>query len=413
MDAEIFEYGSKTLPSYVSSLPQGFLIQRQNSTKPTVKGTENGFVFYTDKYKYISANFNLNYDFEDKDPKTCFYRQSEVMVSTLCYLNKRDLKPYEIGFIVNHISSKSNYIFSVDALCNHLISYKTSHSEIETKFTNFDIAEFKNYDTRKQFVNALNTALGLVNIKYNYKNIFDLLQERIRNNDYEFVKKDFLIGDPNNNKLSHCIIFKFNLLVTGRKRIERYGLKKHPISNIYSLFIKSLSLKHQQQNAFIQKGISKYERELKKLNRLINNRANAQQLVLILGELFGAEPEVNIVPNVEDINELKSELYSTITKTICKDVTIGARDFDLMFIKRSKMKIEPITDIKNIFDADLSNSIFNHIEPEEAHARGEVFFDEYMTFNEVVEVKERVKYVHKPREVYRLPEIDFNQKANP
>ena len=70
-------------------------------------------------------------------------------------------------------------------------------------------------------------------------------------------------------------------------------------------------------------------------------------------------------------------------------------------------------DIKNIFDADLSNSIFNHIEPEEAHARGEVFFNEYMTFNEVVEVKERVKYVHKPREVYRLPEIDFNQKANP
>jgi hypothetical protein len=37
---------------------------------------------------------------------------------------------------------------------------------------------------------------------------------------------------------------------------------------------------------------------------------------------------------------------------------------------------------------------------------------EYLIFNEVVEVKERVKDVHKPREVCRLPEIDFNQKAN-
>jgi hypothetical protein len=413
VDAETFEFGKKQLQSYVSSLPQGFLIQRHNSTKPTVKGTENGFVFYTDKYKYISANFNLNYDFEDKDPQTCFYQQCEVMVSTLCYLNKRDLNPNEIGFIVNHISSKSNYIFSSEALCNHLIAYKPSNSEIETKFTNFDITEFKNYDTRTQFVNALNTALGLVNIKYNYKNIFDLLQERIRNNDYEFVEKDFLVGHRDKNKLSHCIIFQFNLLVTGRKRTKRYGLKKHPISNIYSLLIKSLSLKQQQQNAFIQKGITKYERELKKFNRLINDRAKAQQLVLILSELLGADLEINIVPNVEDINSLKSELYSTFTKTICNDATIGARDFDLMFIKRSKMKIEPITDIKNIFDADLSNSIFNHIEPEEANALGEVFFNEYMAYNEVVEVSERVKYVHKSREVYRLPEIDFNKKANP
>jgi hypothetical protein len=65
-----------------------------------------------------------------------------------------------------------------------------------------------------------------------------------------------------------------------------------------------------------------------------------------------------------------------------------------------------------VFDADMSNSIFNLIEPEEALAHGEVTFNEYMAYNEVVEVNERVKYVHKSREVYRLPEIDFNQKAN-
>ena len=74
--------------------------------------------------------------------------------------------------------------------------------------------------------------------------------------------------------------------------------------------------------------------------------------------------------------------------------------------------IKPITDLKNVFNTSIDNSAFNQLEPEEAHARGEVFFNEYLTFNEVVEVKERDKYVHKPREVYRLPEINFNQKAN-
>ena len=55
----------------------------------------------------------------------------------------------------------------------------------------------------------------------------------------------------------------------------------------------------------------------------------------------------------------------------------------------------------------MSNSIFNQIEPEQAHARGDIFFNEYLNYNEVAEKKERIKYVHKPKEVYRLPEIEF------
>jgi len=47
-----------------------------------------------------------------------------------------------------------------------------------------------------------------------------------------------------------------------------------------------------------------------------------------------------------------------------------------------------------VFDADLSNSIFNQIEPEEAQARSKVFFNEY-AYSEAVEVRERVKYVHR------------------
>ena len=80
------------------------------------------------------------------------------------------------------------------------------------------------------------------------------------------------------------------------------------IINIYSLLIKSLSLKPQQQNASIQKGIIKYEKQLKELNRLVNNRPKAQQLVFILGEILKKQPDVDIVPNVAYINELKAEL---------------------------------------------------------------------------------------------------------
>ena len=394
------------------SLPPGFLIQRHEHIKPPIKGTENGFKFYVEKYNYVSAKFNLIYDFKGEDPKTCFYRQCEVMVSTLCYLNDRDLKPLEIRTIVSHISSKGNYIFNVDALYSHLIAYQPNLGEVVIKARDFNLLERKNYDTSFQFVNAYNVALKLVNISYNHKNIFDLLQERISNNDYDFIEKQFLIGDPKNNKLSHLIIFKFNLLVTGRKRKERYGLKKYPITNIYSLFIKSLSLKRQQQNASIQKGVLKYERELKELNRLINNRPKAQQLVNILGDILGEETEVNIVPNLELINELKADLYSTIKNTILKDATAGARDFDLMYPKKMISNIKPIEGIKNIFNTNIDNSVFNQLEPEEAYSRGDVFFTEYLTFNKDAEVEEREKNSHIPKQVYRLTEINFNQKAN-
>jgi hypothetical protein len=316
VDAGIFEIGAKVLQSYVPSLPQGFLIQRHNPIKPPIKGTENGFVFYTDRYEYISAIFNLNYDFGDEDPKTCFYRQCEVMMSTLSYLNKRDLKPYEVGTIVKHIFSKGNYIFNVDALYGHLIAYQPNDGDIVLKSTNKDVIGRKNYNTMQQYRNDLNKTLKLVNIKYNFNNIFDYLHERIYNNDYAFMKNDYLIGHRSHNKLSYLIIAKFNLLVTGRIRSERYGVKKYPINNIYSLLIKSLSYKPQQQNAFIQKGIIKYEKQLKDLNRLVNNRPKAQQLVFILGEILEKQPDVDIVPNVEVIEELKAELYST-TKDAC------------------------------------------------------------------------------------------------
>jgi hypothetical protein len=47
---------------------------------------------------------------------------------------------------------------------------------------------------------------------------------------------------------------------------------------------------------------------------------------LILGDL----PEIIRVTNRELINEFKVELFSTITKRIYKDITIGTRYFLIM-----------------------------------------------------------------------------------
>jgi hypothetical protein len=59
-----------------------------------------------------------------------------------------------------------------------------------------------------------------------------------------------------------------------------------------------------------------------------------------------------------------------------------------------------------VFDADLSNSIFNQLFIEEANNRGETFFKEYLKFNKIVEVKEVKPTIKK--EVYQLPELDFD-----
>jgi hypothetical protein len=287
--------------------------------------------------------------------------------------------------------------------------YQCNNNEVKIKAKDFDIIEPKKWVQMIDFLNDYNEAKKMLTFKDNYYNLFALLQERIINNDYEFLNEAIVNGKRCNNGLTYAIVNKFNLLVTGRQRAERYGVKKDPLysSIIKRVLIKSLSLKRQQQNAYIQKGITKYERELKAMNRLINNRETAKQLFLIVCELAGRESEIIIKPNIEVIKELKAELYRTINKTICEDGNTGAKQFNSMFIDKSTNKIQPIKDLKNTFDTDLSNSIFNQIEPEQAHSKGEVFFNEYLTFNKVVENKERIKYVHKPTVIYRLPEIEF------
>ena len=412
--SETFMYGSKRLKyAYINSIPRAFkLITKHEARKPDVKGVSNGFKFYTQKYDYISASFNLNnyFDIKDKDPKEFFYSQCKVMLNTLFYLNKRKLKPFELFTILKHIRQHSNYIFNVRGLYSSLIMYQCNNTEIKIKAKDFDIIETKKWVQMIDFLNDYNEAKKILTFKDNYYNLFALLKERIINNDYGYLNEAIVNGKRCNNSLTYVIINKFNLLVTGRQRAERYGVKKDPLysSIIKRVLIKSLSLKPQQQNAYIQKGITSYERDLKTMNRLINNREKAQQLFLIVCELAGRKAEISIITNVEVINDLKAQLYRTINYGMYLDTKTGANEFDLMFVKNIGIKkIEPMNDLSNNFDTDLINSIFNNIEPEQANARGEKFFNEYLKFNKVVENKERIKYVYKPKLVYKLPELDF------
>ena len=409
-----FSIGCKRLPyAFINSIPKGFnLITKREATKPEIKGIANGFVFYVGAYRYVSANFNLNsyHELKGKDPQQYFLLQCKTMLSTLHYLNKRNIKPLELEIILKHIREYSNYIFNVKALYCVLIKYDHNNDLVTIKQRDYNNLIFQNYAKNIDYLNALNNARKLVNGNVNYYNLFALIQERITNNDYDFLSESLITGKRKNNVLIYSVINKFNLLVTGRVRNERHGLKKDPLYNntIKRVLIKSLSLKPQQQNAFIKKGITKYEHELKELNNLINNRQKAQQLLYILRDVGGFDAEVTIIKNGAIIDQLKTELLTTINGHVYDTVKEGAKEFDLLYKKKKQKAIKPITDLSNNFDTDLKNSQFNNISVEDAYYKGHTFFREFENFHGNAEVNKEHKPTKKAKEVCEFPEFDFD-----
>lgn len=401
-----FSVGSKRLPyAFINSIPKGLnVISKYDSLKPKVKGTANGFKFYNSKYEYISAGFNTN-DYQANCDT--FNQNCIVMFSTLQYLNKQPTKPLHVYLILQHIREFSNNIFNVRAMFFKVLKYKYDASLITPKERDFDLIENLHFKYKIDFLNALNEARGNMTIKNNYFELYALLQERIINNDYGFLNEAIITGKRKNNILVYSIINKFNLLVTGRVRCERHGLKKDPLysSSIKSVLFKSLSLKPQQRNAFIKNGITKYERELKELNTLMNNRPKAQQLFLILCEVAGLDNDLQINSEVDIQNQLKTELMNMINKTNNDDTKAGAKEFDKTYKTHTT---KPITDLSNNFDTDLKKGIFNNISIEDAYYKGEIFFKEFEAFNGIVEVKENPAPTTKTKAVYKFPEIDFN-----
>jgi hypothetical protein len=113
-----------------------------------------------------------------------------------------------------------------------------------------------------------------------------------------------------------------------------------------------------------------------------------------------------ILKNIEIQNQLKHELIQDVLKIELNNLDAGINCFDYEYKPKLTKEVKPITDLKNNFDTDLNNSIFNHLSIEQANNRGETFFKEYLNFNKIVEVKE--KLIIPKKEVDQLPELDFD-----
>lgn len=408
---ETFGYGTKHFQSaYISSIPKGLdLITRYEGQKPKNKGINSPFRFYTSSFSYIKASFNLN-DYHNshlEDTRSYFYSQLDKMFSSLLYLNKRQLKASELYLILMHIRSNSNYIFNVRALYNRLRKQGWNKTDVIIEVKDFDQIESKHFTKRIDYIKELNRARKIVNTYYNYSNLFSLIQEQISNEDYSYLELD-VIGKRNNNVLVFAILRRYNLLVTGRQRKQRKGVKNDPLYNntIKRVLIKSMSLPQQQQNSSAKRSIEQYERDLKVLNCLVNNRETAKQLLIIVGELIDENTESIVKRDDDVIKRLKTELYESITKTLCINNEVGADRFDTMFKKSDNLKIVPIIPDDCDFDNSLENSIFNQVDIEEAYYIGDIFFTEYQKFHKSVNSDFEAE-ISPIIEKINLPKFDF------
>jgi hypothetical protein len=267
--------------------------------------------------------------------------------------------------------------------------------------------EMMNFKKNIDFITARSEAEKLVNIKYNYKELFDLLEERICNNDYSYIDELSFKGRKELNKLSKTMVQQFNLLCTGQTRKRRNGLSSNTLTNsiIKDVTLKSLSLIKRQQNAFVQKKTKVYERELKAFNRLMNNRNKANQMIFLLMDITGFKTDILLVRDNDLLNDLKIELLNIIDKeNKCDKVD----DFNKLYPKVKKHKTDVISDLNNIFDTDLLNSVFNQVNIQEAHDRGDKFFNEYLNFHAMD--KQPQKEIKQKRKTpkYQFKEIDFD-----
>lgn len=407
---ENFYLGEKNINrGYIDSIPYGLkLISKHVLTKASVKGEANGFIFYTSTFEYYKASFNIIDFVLDYDG---FIQKCNKMFDCLVFLNKTDVRHLHIYLIIKHIREKSNFIFNVRALYSRFIKYQPEKFTDSPKKRDYELLGINNFKRKIQFLNALNIARGTVNTNHNNKELFNLLHERITNNDFTYLSGIRIIGRKKNNLLCSSIVKMFNLLCTGQQRKQRNQVNCNPLytSPLNSVTVKAMSLNPQQQNGFSQNAILKYERDLKKFNRLINNRETAKQFFFILGDVIGIEYDFyksEIIKNEDIIKQLKAELMAMIDKKVVNSFDVGASDFNKRYINKSLKTIPLITDLDDVFETDLSKSIFNQMDEEEAYGRGVTFFKEYLEFHKLPEVNKTNIIV--PKVKYIMPEFDFD-----
>lgn len=421
---ESFRMNQKLLPyAYIGSVPKGLnLISKYENKKPDLIGTANGFNFYADKFQYVNAGFNMNnpndfgsYDkftrqyFWYTNPNEIFITLCKEMLDTLFYLNKCKIKPLELELILKHIRRHSNYVFNVRATYLLLIKYNPS-CKYEVKERDFDFVKNLKFKKKIEFLNALNEAKKTVNVFNNYNYLIDLIQERISTNDYGYLSANKITGHKRNNYLMYSIVIKFNLLCTGLKRKPRkpFNMEAFYISPIKKLQLNSISSNSRTKNATVKRIITKYERELKEYNRLINNRPKAQQLLLILCEVAGTKTVLEIVKNDEVQSELKHELIQEILKLKINNIEAGVNCFNFLYKPIATNKIEFNNDLENSFDTDLSKSIFNQLTIEQAQTKDPIFFKEYLKFHKTSKRKKEMLSNQIQKEQFEFTVIKFD-----
>lgn len=392
--------------AYINSLPQGLnLTYQYEEVKSSVIGQANGFRIYESPFKYISGSFNLN-DYPIKFDE--FVNSCESMFSVILFLNDV-LKYYQINLIFKHIRENSNIIFNVRALSDYYQNFRCDKSLIEVKSRDYKFTEKQSFRKRIDFLTALNKSRGLTSSKWNFYNLYCLLQERIENNDYGYMDEITFMGRKENNKLSFAILKMFNKLTCGRERKERVALNSYPLytTPIKSVTIKSKSLKAKQQNAFVSTMISKYEKELLNFNRLVQNRKTVNQLFQIICEITDEFDNFNIERNETQIMKLKSDLLLLVDKSAAPNIEQDAKTFDKRFINNFS-SIPLNWNLDNTFNTDLSKSIFNTLSIEDASCMSDSFFNDYINYHKYEKVKFTIELSKKSKEKYVLPEFDFD-----
>ena len=394
---ESFCFGAKHLPyAYIGSVPPGLnLISKHENTKPDLIGTANGFNFYAGKFQYINAGFNINnpndfgtYDkftrqyFWNSNPNEIFIRLCKEMLDTFFYLNKRKLKTFELELILKHIRRYSNYIFNVRATYLKLIKYNPI-AQCLIKERDFEITKELKFKTKLDFLKAMNEAKKSINVEANYKDLIDLMHERITNNDYAFLNENKIIGHKRNNLLVFAMVKLFNLLCTG----SYYKPRKTKVCNL-----------------FINTNIKR----LQTFEMLEKNKARTHQLYSLLCKVAGAVTGLDIIENDEVQKELKHELIQYILKLKINNLEAGVNCFDFLYKPPQTNKIDFNTDLENSFDPDLSNSIFNQLTLEQAQNKDPIFLKQYLKFHKVSKRKQEAYIKQKQKEQFEFTVIKFD-----
>lgn len=386
-----FKLSRKPLPyAYINSIPSGLnLISKREFNKSEVYGEAKGFRFYSSRFQYVSAGFNCN-DYQLN--YSSFINNVDYMFSTLLKLNDYKITKKQIFLILENIRQNSNIVFNMRAMYSRINRNKFEKLEIIIKERDYEMTESLKFKTKIEFINELNKARGIVTTKSNFYDLYCILEERILNNDYEYLDELKISGTKKNNLIVNAIIYSFNFLCTGYIRKPRKSVKSKAI---YNDTIKSLTLNLQPNHSQFK-------------NTIKANIEKAKQLFLIVCKISGQESNFQIEDNIEIQNELKLELIQKLNSYKNSSKINSITEFDSVYISDKKNGITLNYNISNIFEIDMSKSVFNQVSISDANSLGEVFFQEYLKFHRLDKKENTQIVIPKKIENYIYPEFDFD-----